>query len=137
MSVYLRPSRLLGPRIGSRGRVRWSIGPRWLRLHTGGGYRSGCEHRGGVCVALSRLPPQPQAEAAVSESAPSGPERGGALRCAASWPRSRREHAVIMYGCHPDVSWALCRSSSRMLTRAICPGQKGCAARDSNPEPAD
>jgi hypothetical protein len=28
-------------RIGRRGRTRWSVGPRWLRLHTGGGYRGG------------------------------------------------------------------------------------------------
>jgi hypothetical protein len=39
MSVYLRPSRLLGLRTGRRGRVRWSVGPRFLRLHTGGGER--------------------------------------------------------------------------------------------------
>ena len=36
VSLYLRPSRFLKLRTSSRG-VRWSIGPRWLRLHTGGG----------------------------------------------------------------------------------------------------
>jgi hypothetical protein len=35
VSLFLRPSRFLGLRIGRRGRVRWSLGPRWLRLHTG------------------------------------------------------------------------------------------------------
>ena len=41
MSLFLRPVRLLGIRIGRRGRTRWSLGPRLFRLHTGGGYPSG------------------------------------------------------------------------------------------------
>lgn len=41
MSMYLTiiPG-LLKVRVGKRG-VRTSVGPRWARYHTGGGYRSG------------------------------------------------------------------------------------------------
>jgi hypothetical protein len=35
VSLFLRPSRLLGIRLGRSG-VRWSVGPHWLRLQTGG-----------------------------------------------------------------------------------------------------
>ncbi len=37
MSLYLRPCRFLKLRISRRRGVRWSVGPRWLRFHTGGG----------------------------------------------------------------------------------------------------
>jgi len=40
VSVYLRIAPGVKIRIGRRGRVRWSVWPRWARLHTGGGYRS-------------------------------------------------------------------------------------------------
>jgi hypothetical protein len=48
VSIYLRPSRLLGLRIGRRGRVRWSVGPRWLRPHTGGGDVTGVSTGAGL-----------------------------------------------------------------------------------------
>jgi hypothetical protein len=40
MSLFIRPSRLLGVRASRRG-LRWSAGPRWLRFHAGGGGGAG------------------------------------------------------------------------------------------------
>ena len=36
MGIYIRPSRFLKVRITKRG-VRWAVGPRAARLHTGAG----------------------------------------------------------------------------------------------------
>jgi hypothetical protein len=40
MSVFLRLAPGVKIRLGRRG-VRWGLGPRWLRFHTGGGGGSG------------------------------------------------------------------------------------------------
>jgi hypothetical protein len=40
MGIYLRLMPGVKVRLGRRG-VRWGLGPRALRYHTGGGYRSG------------------------------------------------------------------------------------------------
>jgi hypothetical protein len=37
VSVYLRLAPGVKVRIGRRGRTRWSLEPRWLRLHLGAG----------------------------------------------------------------------------------------------------
>ena len=41
MSLFLKIAPGVKIRIGRRGRVRWSLGPRLFRLHAGGGYRGG------------------------------------------------------------------------------------------------
>jgi hypothetical protein len=41
VSVYLKIAPGVKIRIGRRGLVRWSLGPRAARLHTGGGYPPG------------------------------------------------------------------------------------------------
>jgi hypothetical protein len=48
--------------------------------------------------------------------------------------RKSQPAARLRAGCHRRHLQGPC---GRVLTRGVCPGQNGCAARDSNPEPAD